>query len=67
MNAPQSPKQLYLDLLKRCLSNVIYRDHSTLFGKDQAFDLGMRIEGRDWPAVAHTMIGLQRLLSLIHI
>ncbi len=64
MNAPQNPKQLYLDLLKRCLSNVIYQDHSTLFGKDQAFDLRMRVEGRDWPAVAHTMIGLHRLDNL---
>ena len=26
----QSAKQLYLDLLKRCLSNVIYQDPSTI-------------------------------------
>lgn len=60
----QSAKQLYLDLLKRCLSNVIYQDHSTLFGKEQPFDLGNRVEGRDWPAQAHTMIGLHRLDNL---
>lgn len=60
----QSAKQLYVDLLKRCLSNVIYQDRSTLLGKDLPFDLGSRVEGRDWPNLAHTMIGLQRLDNL---
>ena len=60
----QSAKQLYLDLLKRCLSNVIYQDHSTLRGEDLPFDLRNRVEGRDWPNLAHTMIGLQRLDNL---
>lgn len=57
-------KQLYLDLMKRCLTNLIYQDRSTLFGKDQPFDLRMRVEGRDWPANAHTMIGIHRLDNL---
>jgi macrocin-O-methyltransferase TylF-like protien len=60
----QAAKALYLDLLKRCLSNVIYQDHSTLRGEDRPFDLGSRVEGRDWPNQAHTMIGLQRLDNL---
>jgi hypothetical protein len=64
MTAPQNPKQLYLDLLKRCLSNVIYQDPGTLLGEARAFDLGARVEGRDWPNLAHTMIGLQRLDNL---
>ncbi len=57
-------KQLYLDLLKRCLSNVIYRDPSSLHGEARAFDLASRVEGRDWPNQAHTMIGLHRLDNL---
>ena len=57
-------KQLYLDLMKRCLTNLIYQDRSTLFGKDEPFDLRMRVEGRDWPANAHTMIGIHRLDNL---
>ena len=57
-------KQLYLDLMKRCLCNLIYQDRSTLFGKDAPFDLRMRVEGRDWPANAHTMIGIHRLDNL---
>ena len=60
----QSAKQLYLDLLKRCLSNVIYQDPSSLHGEARAFDLGSRVEGRDWPNQAHTMIGLLRLDNL---
>jgi hypothetical protein len=57
-------KQLYLDLMKRCLANLIYQDRSALFGKDAPFDLRMRVEGRDWPANAHTMIGIHRLDNL---
>jgi hypothetical protein len=57
-------KHLYLDLMKRCLSNLIYQDRSNLRGKDQPFDLRMRVEGRDWPANAHTMIGIHRLDNL---
>jgi O-methyltransferase len=45
---------LYLDLMARCLTDWIYDDLN-----DQA-----RAEGRDWPARAHTMIGLKRLASL---
>lgn len=57
-------KQLYLDLMKRCLSNLIYQDPSVLRGKDRPFDLRNRVEGRDWPANAHTMIGIHRLDNL---
>jgi len=57
-------KYLYLDLMKRCLSNLIYQDHSVLRGKDRPFDLRNRVEGRDWPANAHTMIGIHRLDNL---
>ncbi len=60
----QTAKQLYLDLLKRCLSNLIYQDHSILNGKDQPFDLGRRVDGQDWPVLAHTMIGIHRLDNL---
>ena len=45
---------LYLDLLARCLTEWIYDDVDDL----------ARAEGRDWPARAHTMIGLKRLTSL---
>ncbi|HJS38916.1 MAG TPA: TylF/MycF family methyltransferase [Burkholderiales bacterium] len=57
-------KDLYLDLLKRCLTNMIYQDPGRLLGSDLAFDLRTRAEGLDWPKVAHTMIGIKRLDAL---
>lgn len=58
-------RALYLDLLKRCLANTIYGD-SNIFPGAQSSDYSHRLResGRDWPAVAHTMIGLKRLDSL---
>ncbi|GAA1970076.1 TylF/MycF/NovP-related O-methyltransferase [Microbacterium deminutum] len=59
---------LYIDLLRRCVSNLIYRDPSVpLIGEESeyplfaAFSLERRMTGRDWPRYAHTMIGAQRL------
>jgi len=43
---------LYLDLLKHVLTDAIHEPTPK------------RIEGRDWPARAHTMIGLKRLDNL---
>ncbi|MGH8686217.1 MAG: TylF/MycF family methyltransferase [Burkholderiales bacterium] len=60
----QSAKELYLDLLKRCLTNIIYRDPSMLREKTLPFDMRNRGEGRDWPLYAHTMIGIRRLDAL---
>ena len=49
-----TPHDLYLDLMMRCLTDWIY----------DCFDERARAEGRDWPARAHTMIGLKRLANL---
>jgi len=57
-------KDLYLDLLKRCLTNMIYQDPGRLLGRDLPFDLHNRGDGLDWPVVAHTMIGIKRLDAL---
>ena len=45
---------LYLDLMMKSLTDWLY---------DQ-FDVPVRVEGRDWPARAHTMIGLKRLANV---
>ena len=47
---------LYLDLMKRCLTNWIYGDWEAVPG-----DAERRAEGKDWPATGHTMVGLKRL------
>jgi O-methyltransferase len=44
----------YLDLMTRCLTDWIY----------DGVDERARAEGRDWPARAHTMIGLKRLANI---
>jgi O-methyltransferase len=76
-------KALYLDLLKKCLLNLIYGEmeaapvepHRWLKRKlvaacrargmrlvwDESFDEAARVQGRDWPIFAHTMIGLEAL------
>ncbi|MBF0160590.1 MAG: class I SAM-dependent methyltransferase [Magnetococcales bacterium] len=50
---------LYLDLLKRCVSGLIYEDPSVL--GDGKFDLLHRVHGIDRPLYAHSMIGIKRL------
>ncbi|MBI1391072.1 MAG: macrocin O-methyltransferase [bacterium] len=52
---------LYLDLLKRCLLDEIYRDGSITHGVEEPYNPAARAEGRDWPRSAHTMVGRLRL------
>jgi len=59
---------LYLDLLKRCVLNLIYEDSAIRFPWDDSsdrlflpFDRNKRLEAGDWPSHAHTMIGMRRL------
>jgi hypothetical protein len=52
-----TPAELYLDLLKKCLTRFIF-DRST------GFDPQLRAEGIDWPAEGETMMGLRRLQNL---
>ena len=58
-----APK-LYLDLLKRILSNTIYGDENVGPFQPPVFDPALRSRGADWPKCAHTMIGLKRLDNL---
>src|SRR5208282_3319593 len=50
------PTDLYLDLMKRSLTNSIYGA-----GDDYLSDPVTREKGPGWPRNAHTMIGLKRL------
>jgi len=63
-NADASPRELYLDLLIRVLTNMVYGDPSTNPENAGPFQSELRLEGRDWPKVAHTMVGLRRLENL---
>lgn len=55
---------LYLDLLKKVLTNVIYKDsaqQASWYYFGEGYREQSRVNGEDWPAVAHTMVGLKRL------
>jgi len=62
---PFSPS-LYLDLLKRTLTGMIYEDPAipVSWRPLSAYYKEVRASGRDWPLNAHTMIGLKRLDNL---
>ena len=50
-------KCLYLDLIKKVLTNLIYEDD----GYSSLYNVDARLGGKDQPLVAHTMVGMSRL------
>ena len=60
----RSPRDLYLDLLMRVLANTIYGDPPTSPNNPTAYNSELREIGRDWPSIAHTMVGMRRLQNL---
>jgi hypothetical protein len=59
----QHQRALYLDLLVKTLTNVIYGDPS-IFPGQTGFDPKQRDVGGDWPSVGHTMVGVARMRQL---
>jgi O-methyltransferase len=64
MESENTSRELYLDLMIKILANTIYRDQSINPLNAGPFQTELRLEGRDWPAQAHTMVGVKRLLNL---
>jgi O-methyltransferase len=69
--ASASAADLYIDLVKRAVINVLYEDHAVWYFDDDynrvmdnRFDLRRRLQGMDLPNEAHTMVGLERLNHL---
>jgi hypothetical protein len=56
--------ELYGDLLVRCIANTIYQDMPQDPWSSGAYAEEVRLEGRDWPSRAHSMIGVKRLENL---
>lgn len=58
--------RLYINLLKKVLIDLIYADvqEKPCFRCPQGYMAERRLEGRDFPAYAHTMMGMQRLNNL---
>ena len=63
-DAVRRARDLYVDLLIRILANTIYQDPSLHPDLPHSFDAEARANGRDWPCVAHSMVGVARLASL---
>ena len=61
-------KSLYLDLMKRCLTDSIYGDeYEGPNPMDPQFDSRIRFKGAPggkWPSHAHTMVGWDRLENI---
>jgi hypothetical protein len=59
----QSCRDLYLRLLKRCLTRDLFPDGAIDYSLTQsiAYNPEDRKVGKDWPVSAETMVGLQRL------
>merc|ERR1711871_784316 len=66
-------KELYLDLMKRSLTNLIYYESSVpthIYGPDKRFRLAegvslkARMQGEDMPGNAMTMVGMKRLNNI---
>jgi len=63
--ALQDSDERYLQLMEKVLTGIIYDDRGIdPWSRQQEFDISRRAEGVDWPAFAHTMIGLKRLRNL---
>lgn len=62
--APKDERDLYLDLIKRCLLNWIYSDDERALISNSPLSPGDRLLGKAWPGFAHTMIGLRRLENI---
>ncbi|MFF7013870.1 MULTISPECIES: TylF/MycF/NovP-related O-methyltransferase [Streptomyces] len=57
--------ELYLELMKRVLANVVYEDAPVgWYGDLDGYDTKARSQGLDLPTTAHTMVGLKRLANV---
>jgi hypothetical protein len=65
-------RRLYLELIKRCLTGMIYEDPprwiqvvpGVIDYEPKGYDRKWREWGRDWPSQAHSMIGLRRMNNI---
>jgi cephalosporin hydroxylase len=62
----EAPEQMYLGLMKKILTNVIYEDPPipSTWAPSAEYERVARCTGLDWPSRAHTMVGLRRLDNL---
>jgi hypothetical protein len=68
-----TPRELYLDLVKRCVTNILYEDppkvvfdHLCRPTVATRFELQRRVLGEDFASAAHTLVGTHRLENIQH-
>lgn len=64
VNREQELRTLYLDMMQKCIINVIYEDPNQDYWSPHEFHSQLRELGRDWPSQAHSMIGNARMTNL---
>jgi hypothetical protein len=57
-------RDAYLSLIEKCLTGLIYEDRALQAVGNGIYNASIREVGRDWPSMAHTMIGVKRLANL---
>ena len=60
----QRLRDSYLSLMQGCLTGIIYEDKPLKALGTEIYEPAVREVGRDWPSMAHTMIGVKRLSNL---
>lgn len=62
----ENTTELYLDLLEKVVTNLVYEDAPipNEWFPEQEFRPENRETGTDWPSVAHTMVGLKRIRNI---
>ncbi|MFD0267528.1 TylF/MycF family methyltransferase [Streptomyces sp. NPDC127106] len=66
MENTAEPAELYLDLLEKVVTNLVYKDAPipNEWFPERDFRPENRETGMDWPSVAHTMVGLKRVRNV---
>src|SRR5881394_1503229 len=70
MTTTENPcsRDLYLDLIIKVLANVIYGNDPSMHPDNRGiYRPELRADGRDWPSLAHSMAGLERLQNVRHL
>ncbi|MFE5624098.1 TylF/MycF family methyltransferase [Streptomyces virginiae] len=62
----ENTAELYLDLLEKVVTNLVYEDAPipNEWFPESEFRPENRETGTDWPSVAHTMVGLKRIRNI---
>lgn len=69
VNGDDHSFNLYVDLMARCLIDLIYGKQRPIVRRGQKvkFNEKARVQGREWPVVGHSMAGMKRLQNVAYL